>query len=523
MRDLISIIVPIYQVKPYLRDCIESVLAQSYPDWELLLVDDGSTDGGELICDEYARIESRIKVFHQQNTGLSAARNTGLDNISGQYIAFLDADDVFLDKDSLKIMLQCIKKEQAQACVCRSQHFYGQIPTEKEKPSFDGTKILSGRDIFYPLPFDREGYYYAAVTARLFRRECFDGIRFPLDRISEDDAIAAELFYPIERLAYIGSAFYGYRIRNDSISHSTSRIRYYIDTIQNYEEQRSFFSQRKETDLVEQVERNIRTCKLRFLCFCEDEKILFDIPEDKRPNPRELLISADRRGIWDGLNELDPEYSSVCADVFFDIELKYARYLFALALCFLGISKKPVYSTIEPHIKEIIDMADEEKLSVLASQALISYDELPCDKKEKYILYESYAIRSALRLKHRGAAAESAIIRSLYPHLWYRDCSDFLFHDCDAAGALRILARRLDEPTSSAPLHFLDLLDVILLMREEKNAVLFDTATSSTCDTLRRLCEKLMQYDMLYEDWSTEEAGILLAILKQNNDRKGTK
>ena len=90
---LFSIIIPVYNVEKYLRDCLDSVLAQTYPDWEAVCVNDGSTDGSSVILEEYSSKDSRFKVFNQANGGLSLARNTGLDEAKGDYILFLDSDD----------------------------------------------------------------------------------------------------------------------------------------------------------------------------------------------------------------------------------------------------------------------------------------------------------------------------------------------------------------------------------------------------------------------------------------------
>ena len=108
---LVSVIVPVYNVLPYLRESLESVINQTYEDLEIIIVDDGSTDGSDVVCEEYAK-DSRVKVIHQKNHGLSAARNVGLDLARGDYIAFLDSDDVYLP-DMIQTMVEGIKKSRA--------------------------------------------------------------------------------------------------------------------------------------------------------------------------------------------------------------------------------------------------------------------------------------------------------------------------------------------------------------------------------------------------------------------------
>ena len=113
---LVSVIVPVYNVLPYLRESLDSVINQTYKDLEIIIVDDGSTDGSDAVCEEYAK-DSRVKVIHQKNHGLSAARNVGLDIARGDYIAFLDSDDVYLP-DMIQTMVEGIQKSQADVVVC---------------------------------------------------------------------------------------------------------------------------------------------------------------------------------------------------------------------------------------------------------------------------------------------------------------------------------------------------------------------------------------------------------------------
>ena len=108
----LSIIVPVYNVELYIAECIDSILAQTFKDWELILVDDGSKDNSGKICDEYAQKDSRIKVIHKKNEGLSSSRNTGLDNISGKFVTFVDSDDVILGEDTLQKLIDIFVDDQ---------------------------------------------------------------------------------------------------------------------------------------------------------------------------------------------------------------------------------------------------------------------------------------------------------------------------------------------------------------------------------------------------------------------------
>ena len=114
---MISVIVPVYNVEKYLRQCLDSVLAQTYRELEIILVDDGSTDGSGAICDEYATRDSRIKVVHQQNGGLSSARNAGLDLATGEYVAFVDSDD-YIHETMLELLYQALVENNADTVIC---------------------------------------------------------------------------------------------------------------------------------------------------------------------------------------------------------------------------------------------------------------------------------------------------------------------------------------------------------------------------------------------------------------------
>ena len=123
MNGKVSVIVPVYNVEPYLRRCIDSILAQSYQNFEILLIDDGSTDASGDICDKYAEQDSRIFVIHQENKGVSSARNAGLDRCCGEYVSFIDSDD-WIDKEMLQTMTSAIEETCADFAVCNEIRVY---------------------------------------------------------------------------------------------------------------------------------------------------------------------------------------------------------------------------------------------------------------------------------------------------------------------------------------------------------------------------------------------------------------
>ena len=117
MQDLISVIVPVYKVEKYLKRCVDSILAQTYPCLEVILVDDGSPDGCPAICDEYAREDRRVRVIHKENGGLSDARNAGIDAAKGKFLGFVDSDD-YVHPRFYELLLQALKGEGADIAGC---------------------------------------------------------------------------------------------------------------------------------------------------------------------------------------------------------------------------------------------------------------------------------------------------------------------------------------------------------------------------------------------------------------------
>ena len=179
MDPLVSIIVPVYNVKPYLNRCVNSLLGQSYQNMELLLVDDGSTDGSETLCDEYAAQDARVRVLHKKNGGLSDARNAGVDAAAGEYLSFVDGDD-WVSPYYIENLYRALEQAGADFSVsCFEEVFEGQpvqsVPTER----LEAFEILSREECLRRILY-QEGMEVTTPT-KLYKRALFEGVRYPVN------------------------------------------------------------------------------------------------------------------------------------------------------------------------------------------------------------------------------------------------------------------------------------------------------------------------------------------------------
>lgn len=213
---LISIIVPLYCVESYLSRCIESILEQTYENFELILVDDGSTDGSPVLCDQYAASDNRIHVIHQENKGVSGARNTGLDAAHGEYIAFVDADD-WVDPEYISYLLEIMTRFQVRISACN--HFVYANGLDHVKFSVDESIISltlrqSMDNILYHQPPD------VSPWGKLYQRSLFENLRYPEGKVFEDTFEIADLLVAADGIAFGNAPKYHYRFHTQTLSKS---------------------------------------------------------------------------------------------------------------------------------------------------------------------------------------------------------------------------------------------------------------------------------------------------------------
>ena len=222
MEPLVSVIIPVYNVVNYLREAVDSIINQTYNNLEIILVDDGSIDGSATVCDQYL-YDSRVTVVHQENKGLSGARNTGLDIMTGEYVAFLDSDDAFYP-EMIQTMITEIKDNEADLVVCgfysyRTEKGLLSRTRQTHKGCYFKKERISGAEALKRLFFGEINY---AVWNKIYCRKLWEGLRFSEGRVYEDVQVMYELLGKCKKVLLLPEIMVAYRIRTDSITKTAS-------------------------------------------------------------------------------------------------------------------------------------------------------------------------------------------------------------------------------------------------------------------------------------------------------------
>ena len=246
-EDLISVIVPIYNVEKYLEKCIKSIINQTYKNLEIILVDDGSPDNCGKICDEFAERDKRIKVIHKENGGLSDARNFGLNVASGDYISFVDSDD-YINEKMYEILFSEIKKNDSDIVFCDYIKF-----SEDNINNFVPEKydiIIHDKYSYLNLYYDNGHKHEKAVVAwgKLYKRKLFDNIIYPKGKRGEDELTHYKIFYGTDKIVEVKLKLYYYLVRKDSLSSDWyTKPRHYM--VEALIEELEFFKRNKDKKL----------------------------------------------------------------------------------------------------------------------------------------------------------------------------------------------------------------------------------------------------------------------------------
>ena len=309
-NNLISIIIPVYNVEKYLEECVESVVKQTYKNLEIILVDDGSTDNSGKICDNYAVKDKRIKVIHKENGGQSDARNAGLDICTGDFIGFIDSDD-YVEADMFETLIKNIYENDADIVSCR---WFTEYVNNKIKDGIGQRYILNNDDII--IRGFGENLLSCGVWDKLFKKDVFESMRFPKGKIFEDTYINIKIFLNVSKVVIIPDALYHYRQRKSSVSHDVD-YKQLNDQIEAYEEQ--------QKDIVKFGKCN--------KCLNRAEAMLLNV---KRTAVYNMLINNDNKIEKLDLNCFLQEICSKRKDI---IKNKYLTKVDKISFLILGLNK----------------------------------------------------------------------------------------------------------------------------------------------------------------------------------------
>lgn len=271
MKDLISVIIPVYNVEKYLEKCIKSVINQTYKNLEIILVNDGSTDSSGEICNKFLKLDSRIILLNKVNEGLSAARNFGIQNSNGEYISFIDSDDFISDR-MFEVLLNNINKWDCDISIVEKCDVF-------EDKEFDLKPLNEKQCYIYTKQEAMEKYFegnFIPAWGKLYRRELFKNIKFPVGVLNEDEAIMIKLLDRCKKnIVYQNRQLYFYLKRKEgSITSTRKNIKNNIDWINNAYENTKYVKD-KYPDILSKAEaryyKSILAILIRLVYLEDDE------------------------------------------------------------------------------------------------------------------------------------------------------------------------------------------------------------------------------------------------------------
>lgn len=267
MKELVSIIVPVYNVEHYLEKCIKSICAQTFTGLEIILVDDGSTDRSGAICDEWAMKDSRIRVIHKENGGLSDARNAGIEIASGRWYLFVDSDDT-ITSDTIARLYQAAVEHDCEMAVCNIVRIYDDGATEPFYNPVSELTVWEGQQRFETLK-------QPSACNKLFRAELFRQVRFPKGKFYEDTFVYHILAHRAQRIALTGHDGYYYLSRRESILGQPTYTDRYFDFIEAVHARMTYLLEQGVAYYGEEA------CLSMYAAVSNGEKYLTQTPENR--------------------------------------------------------------------------------------------------------------------------------------------------------------------------------------------------------------------------------------------------
>lgn len=212
---MISIIIPVYNVSKYLDECLKSVVGQTYKNIQIILVNDGSTDNSGAICEEWKKKDDRIEVIHKANGGLSSARNVGIEKAQGEYLMFVDSDDI-ISFNLCELLYNLLIENDADLAICNALHIFNDTKVEFQIDDKIEICCFNRNEAICNLWYQK--VFLPSAWGKLYKKELFDNIRFTEGIIFEDIDIMHEIFYLCDKIVYTNDPGYGYVHHENSIT-----------------------------------------------------------------------------------------------------------------------------------------------------------------------------------------------------------------------------------------------------------------------------------------------------------------
>ena len=310
----ITIITPVYKVEEYLDRCIESILAQTFIDFELILVDDGSPDKSGEMCDEWEKKDSRIRVLHQANQGQAVARNNALDIANGEYVAFIDSDD-YVHPEFLGILYNNLVSSGSDVSVC----CYKRTAKSNDFELLDRkTFVFSGNEYVRQSLYSEIKWNSWILCDKLFKKECWNNVRMPIGRINEDNATVYKILYECDKIVACNDVLYYYFENPNSTVLQTFK-RKHLDWLLVHKEMIEYFTQKGDsllvdkankmylsalTDMLKKVRKNLndkdleKELRLKLLTQYKSEKQKYPITIKTHPELYETLYPNFMKLYW---------------------------------------------------------------------------------------------------------------------------------------------------------------------------------------------------------------------------------
>lgn len=280
MDELISVIIPIYNVEEYLNRCVESILKQTYKNLEIVLVDDGSTDASGKIADKYETIDNRVVVYHKENGGLSDARNYGLDRMKGKYVTFIDSDD-YVSSKYVEVLYNSLINNNSDIAIVDTKLVFNNSCEEIEPDEIIKEETFERVDaLIRTLRVELR----QSAWGKLYKSEMFRNIRFPKGKLYEDLAIVFDLLLIASNITYVNASLYYYMVRDNSIMQEKFNIRQ-MDEVQVIEAAMQRILEEEELQFLEKL------CRARriYSYFVVLRRILYSEEKEHYLEQRKLL------------------------------------------------------------------------------------------------------------------------------------------------------------------------------------------------------------------------------------------